>query len=178
MKPHFVRRTTDDMIEIRSEEPEDIEAIRDVNRRAFGQDQEGNIVDALRANGGALYSLVATKQGQIIGHIMYSPLRIGSVDGAALGPMAVVPEEQGHGIGTKLVEVGNDHLARNGCPCIVVLGHPKFYPRFGFRPASAYGITCEWEVPDDVFMVLALDDTQMARAVGAAVYRPEFSTVE
>jgi putative acetyltransferase len=92
--------------------------------------------------------------------------------------MAVVPEKQKHGVGTKLVEMGNDRLARNGCPCIVVVGHPKFYPRFGFRPGSRYGITCEWPVPDDVFMVLALDDTQMSRAVGAAVYRPEFSTVE
>ena len=166
------------MIEIRPEEPGDIEAIRDVNRRAFGQEQEGRIVDALRANGGAVLSLVATQQGQVVGHVMYSPARIGGVDGAALGPMAVVPEEQGHGIGTKLVEVGNDQLARRGCPLIVVVGHPKFYPRFGFRPGRTYEITCEWDLPDDVFMVLALDATQMARAVGAAVYRAEFSTVE
>jgi putative acetyltransferase len=166
------------MIEIRSEEPQDIEAIRDVNRRAFGQEQEGRIVDALRANGGALLSLVATQQAQVVGHVMYSPARIGSVDGAALGPMAVVPEEQGHGIGTKLVEGGNDQLARSGCPFIVVVGHPKFYRRFGFRPARLHEITCEWELPDDVFMVLSLDDVQMARAVGAAVYRPEFNTVE
>jgi putative acetyltransferase len=166
------------MVEIRPEAPGDLAAIREVNRRAFGREREGHIVDALRANGGALLSLVATRLGQVIGHVMYSRARIGDIDGAALGPMAVVPEEQGHGVGTKLVQVGNDHLARNGCPCIVVVGHPTFYPRFGFQRASTYGITCEWRVPDDVFMVLPLDDMQMARAAGAAVYRSEFSTAE
>ena len=148
-----------------------------MHQRAFGQDQEGNIVDALRANGGALLSLVATRHGRVVGHILYSPLTIGGVHGAALGPMAVVPEEQGHGIGTRLVEVGNDRLKRSGCPCIVVIGHATFYRRFGFKPARARGITCEWDVPDEAFMVLALDDTRMAGAVGAAEYRPEFSTV-
>lgn len=91
--------------------------------------------------------------------------------------MAVVPEEQGHGIGTMLVEAGHEKLARRRCPLIVVVEHPAFCSRFGFRPASACGPTCEWERPDDVFMALALDGTQRAGAAGAAVYRPEFSTV-
>lgn len=163
------------MIDIRPEAPADIAAIRDVHRRAFGQEQEGRVVDALRANGGALLSLVALRHGRIVGHIMYSPARVGSVQGAALGPMAVVPEEQRRGVGTRLVEEGNDRVARQGCPLIVVVGHPAFYPRFGFRPASVYGVTCAWELPDDVFMVLALDDTQMAAAAGVAEYRPEFT---
>jgi putative acetyltransferase len=165
------------VIEIRPEGPGDTTAIRDVNRRAFGQDQEGNIVDALRANGAAVLSLVAVVDGRVVGHIMYSPLIVGGVMGAALGPMAVVPEEQRQGIGTKLVETGNQRLADEGCPCIAVLGHPMFYPRFGFKPASTYRITCEWDVPDDVFMVLVLDDAKMSGVVGAAQYRPEFSTV-
>jgi putative acetyltransferase len=166
------------VIEIRAEEPADIAAIRGVNCRAFGQDQEGKIVDALRANGGALLSLVAVKQGRIVGHIMYSPARVGSVQGAAIGPIAVVPEEQSHDIGTKLVEEGNEWVARNGYPLIVVVGHPKFYPRFGFRPASSYRITSEWELPNEVFMVLPLDDVQMAASAGAAICRPEFSSVK
>jgi len=164
------------MIKIRPEEPGDIAAIRDVNHRAFGQDQEGNIVDALRANGGALLSLVAVKQDRVVGHIMYSPARVGSVHGAALGPIAVAPDEQRHGIGTRLVEAGNDRLARDGCPFVVVVGHANFYPRFGFRPASIYGITCEWEVPDEAFMVLTLDHSKMNDVSGLAQYRPEFST--
>lgn len=94
------------MIEIRPEHTEDIAAIRDLNRRAFGQEHEGKIVDALRANGGVHLSLVAVDQGRVVGHIMYSPVRIGQVEGSALGPMAVEPEAQRHGIGTELVEAG------------------------------------------------------------------------
>lgn len=173
-----VRWTTkDNMIEIRPEEPGDIAAIRDVNRRAFGQDQEGNIVDALRANGAAVLSLVAILDGRVVGHIMYSPLIVGDVVGAALGPMAVLPEHQRQGIGTRLVEAGNDQLARDGCPCIAVVGHPTLYPRFGFRPASTIGISCEWDLPDEVFMVLVLDAAKMSGVAGKAQYRPEFSTV-
>lgn len=163
------------MIEIRPEQVGDIAAIRDVNRRAFGQDQEGAIVDALRANGGVLLSLVALADGHVVGHIMYSPLRAGAIDAAALGPMAVVPEHQRRGIGAMLVEAGIRHLASARCPLIAVLGHPAFYPRFGFRPARTYGITCEWDVPDNVFMVLVLDASQISRAIGLAKYRPEFT---
>ena len=79
------------MIEIREEHTEDVAAIRDVNKRAFGQEQEGNIVDALRSNGAALLSLVATVNGRVVGHIMYSQLTVGDVTGAALGPMALCP---------------------------------------------------------------------------------------
>lgn len=166
------------MIEIRKEYPDDVAAIRDLNKRAFGQDQEGNIVDALRSNGAALLSLVATLNGRVVGHIMYSAVSVGGdVAGAALGPMAVLPEHQREGIGSKLVEAGNRQLNDAGCPFIVVVGHAQYYPRFGFRPASAHGLTCEWEVPDDAFMVLVLDQAKMADASGLATYRHEFSTV-
>jgi putative acetyltransferase len=165
------------LIEIREEEPGDIAAIRDLNRRAFEQDQEGNIVDALRANGAVLLSLVATLNGRVVGHIMYSPNIVASVTGAALGPMAVLPEHPRHGIGSSLVEAGSQRLRHAGCPFIVVIGHSTFYPRFGFRPASTYGITCEWEVPDDVFMALVLDDAKMQGVARLATYRAEFSSV-
>ena len=165
------------MIEIRKEHPDDVTAIRDVNKRAFGQNQEGNIIDALRSNGAALLSLVATLNGRVVGHIMYSPLSVGEVTGAGLGPMAVLPEHQRQGIGSKLVLAGNEKLKDGGCPFIIVVGHPSFYPRFGFRPASSHGISCEWEVPDDVFMLSVLDETKMQGVSGLARYRPEFSTV-
>ena len=165
------------MIEIREERQDDITAIRDVNRRAFEQDQEGQVIETLRANGAALLSLVATVDGRVVGHIMYSPVVVGDVTGAALGPMAVLPDHQHQGIGSRLVEAGSQQLTRVGCPFIVVLGHPTFYPRFGFKPASAYGITCEWNVPDDVFMVLFLDQTKTRDVVGVAKYRSEFSIV-
>ena len=165
------------LIDIAEERPGDVVAIRDLNRRAFGQDQEGNIVDALRSSGAALLSLVATLNGQVAGHIMYSPIAVGSVTGAALGPMAVLPEHQRKGIGSKLVEAGNRTLGDRGCPFIIVVGHPEFYPRFGFRPAITLGITCEWELPDEVFMALVLDGATMEGVSGLAKYRDEFSTV-
>jgi putative acetyltransferase len=163
------------MIEIRQEQPEDIAAVRDLNRRAFGQEQEGTVVDALRANGGAQLSLVAVDEGRVVGHILYSPLQIGQVEGSALGPMAVDPEVQRHGIGTALVEAGNARLREHGCPFVVVVGHAEFYRRFGFTPARPLGITCEWEVPDEVFMILVLDETTMSGVTGKAAYRREFS---
>lgn len=165
------------MIEIRHEQPGDVDAIRVVNQRAFGQDQEANIVDALRASGAAMLSLVVVLDNQIVGHIMYSPIQVGSVAGAALAPMAVVPEHQRAGIGGRLVADGTARRARMGMPLIIVLGHAAFYPRFGFTPASAYGITCEWPVPDEVFMALFLDERRINDAAGLARYRPEFSSV-
>lgn len=165
------------MIEIREEHSGDFTAVRDVNRLAFGQDQEGNIVDALRSNGAALLSFVATLDGHVVGHIMYSSLSVGDNQGAALGPMAVMPEHQRRGIGSQLIEAGNRKLKDAGCPFIVVVGHAEYYPRFGFRPASTYGITCEWELPDNIFMVLVLDPVKMQGVAGLAKYRHEFSTV-
>lgn len=169
---------TTNVIEIRQERPEDVAAIRDLHRRAFGQEQEGEIVDALRANGGARLSLVAVDEGRVVGHIMYSPLHVGRVVGSALGPMAVDPEVQRRGVGARLVEAGNAWLRRDGCPFVVVVGHPEFYPRFGFRPARPLGITCQWEVPDDAFMILVLNETEASQATGTAAYRPEFGAAE
>jgi putative acetyltransferase len=166
------------LIEIREERADDVAAVRDLNRRAFGQDQESNIVDALRANGTALFSLVATVNDRVVGHIMYSPAIVGDdITGAALGPMAVLPEYQRQGIGSKLIEAGNRKLKDAGCPFIIVVGHADYYPRFGFRPASEHGIKCEWDVPDDAFMLLVLDQAKMEGVSGFARYRNEFSSV-
>jgi putative acetyltransferase len=165
------------LIEIREEQPRDTAAIRDVNCRAFGQEQEANIVDALRANGAMLLSLVAVLGERLVGHIVYSPVVVASVTGAALGPMAVRPEYQRQGIGSRLIEAGNRRLAESGCPFIVVVGHSDYYPRFGFRLARDYAITCQWEVPDEVFRVIVFDQARMRQVSGLARYRDEFSTV-
>jgi putative acetyltransferase len=162
-------------VHIREERPGDVPAIHDVVSRACRAD-EAKLVDALRDNGAALLSLVAEVSHRIVGHILYSPVYIDgtSVTGAGLGPMGVVPDLQRQGIGSRLVEAGNHRLRDRGCPFIAVLGHPTFYPRFGFRPASQRGIRCGWEVPDDVFMVLVLDGYVMAPVSGLAKYRDEF----
>jgi putative acetyltransferase len=167
------------LIEIREERASDVAAVRDLNTRAFGQEQEANIVDALRSSGAAALSLVAIAAGSLVGHIMYSPITIdGKLTGAALGPMAVLPEYQRRGVGSELVKTGNERLKRDGCPFIIVLGHAEYYPRFGFEPASAHGVSCEWNVPDNVFMLLILDEEKMRGVSGLAEYRHEFSTVD
>jgi putative acetyltransferase len=97
--------------------------------------------------------------------------------GAGLGPMAVVPEHQRQGIGSDLVTTSLERLRRAACPFVVVVGHPAFYPRFGFKPASPYGISCEWPVPDEAFMINVLDRRHMPTVKGLARYRPEFSAV-
>lgn len=163
-------------ISIRPETPADTPAIQALNEQAFGQAEEARIVAALRRNGGILLSLVAAWEGEVVGHILYSPVTVaGELEGAALGPMAVAPHLQGQGIGSRLVHAGNARLEQAGVPYIVVLGHAPYYPRFGFRPARDFGITCPWEVPDDVFMLLVLDERRMEGVSGEARYRPEFS---
>ena len=165
-------------LEIREERVDDVTVVREVVSRALGP-KEADLVEALRANGAVTLSLVATLDGQVVGHILYSPISIGSgsVIGAALGPMGVLPEHQHRGIGSRLIEAGTRTLEDARCPCIIVLGHAEYYPRFGFRPASTCGIECQWKVPDEVFMVLVLDEARMKGVSGLARYRDEFSGV-
>jgi putative acetyltransferase len=166
------------VIEIREERPDDIEPVRTLNRRAFEQDQEGRIVDALRGAGAVTLALVAVAEDEVVGHILFSPLTAGAEAGAALGPMAVRPEYQRHGIGSQLVAQGLERLRERGCPFVVVIGHANFYPRFGFRSAAAQGLTCEWDVPAEAFMVAILQANLTGRLRGRVQYRPEFSTIE
>jgi putative acetyltransferase len=167
------------LLTVREERPGDIEAIRAVNQLAFGQQDEGRLVDALRSNNGVLLSLVAARNEDVLGHILFSIVTIHSgqdlITGAGLGPMSVLPELQRHGIGGKLIEAGKQKLQDLGLPFIVVLGHHEYYPRFGFEPASQYAIRCEWDVPNNVFMILVTDPPTMTGVSGLAEYRPEFS---
>jgi putative acetyltransferase len=119
------------VIDIRDEQQADIAAIREVNRSAFGQDQEANIVDALRIHGAALLSLVATLDGRVVGHIMYSPLAVADFSGAALGPMAVLPQYQRQGIGSRLIRTGSQRLLESGCPFVAVVGLMANWDRKG-----------------------------------------------
>lgn len=164
------------MIHVREEQPEDVDAIRRVTTDAFGQPQEAALIVTLRTNcADELLSLVALNGGDVVGHILFSPATLGDVHGMGLAPMAVTPECQKAGVGSQLVRVGLATLAERGCPFVIVLGHADYYPRFGFEPASKRGIRCEWDVPDDVFMILVLDVDAMSGVSGLARYRPEFS---
>ncbi len=164
-------------IDIREEQTCDAEAIRRVNTEAFGQLQEAQLVDALRNNCSDLLSLVAADGEDIVGHILFSPALLGDVEGMGLAPMAVVPARQRDGIGSELVRAGLAKLEERGCPFVIVLGHADYYPRFGFERASARGVRCEWDVPDEVFMLLVLDETMMSGVSGLARYRPELAQV-
>lgn len=167
------------MISIREEQPGDAEAISDLTMIAFGGSCEAQIIDALRADCPGLISLVAVEEGHIIGHIQFSPVSVkgtnGMISGMGCGPMAVLPEYQRRGIGTNLVRHGIARLREDGCPFVVVLGHPDYYPRFGFVPASLYGLKSRWEdVPDEAFMVIIIDENGLNGAHGEVRYRDEF----
>ncbi|MFO7900600.1 MAG: N-acetyltransferase [Planctomycetota bacterium] len=167
------------MIGTRPEQPGDVDAVRGLHEAAFGGPTEGAIADALRAACPEAVSLVAVDDGRVVGHVFFSPVVVsegaGAVRGMGLAPMAVLPERQREGIGSLLVRVGVELLGERGCPFIVVLGHPAYYPRFGFVPASRHGLSCQWEgVPDEAFMVLILDEAAMAGVSGVARYRGEF----
>jgi putative acetyltransferase len=164
----------DTPIVVRDERPEDLAAIRAVNDAAFDQPLEGRIVDALRAHGAVRLSLVAEVDGHVVGHILFSPVTSAGAEGLGLGPMAVAPDQQRRGVGAALIDAGLARLRAAGCPFVVVLGHDGYYTRFGFVPASRHGLRCEWDVPDDAFMVHVLDPAATAAAAGLVRYRPEF----
>jgi putative acetyltransferase len=165
--------------EIRPEQPEDILAIRNVNDRAFGQPNEGAVIDELRGTCEGLLSLVAMVEGQVVGHILFSPARLevedgGELPGMGLAPVGVLPEWQLKGIGSELITAGLAAIRQTPCPFVIVLGHTDYYPRFGFDPASKHGIRCQWDVPDEAFMIMVMDPDAMRGASGLARYRPEW----
>ena len=169
------------MITVRTEKAEDIPAVRRINELAFSRADEAALVDALRAAAQPHVSLVAVENGQIVGHIFFSPVSIESEtsDFAAMGlaPMAVLPERQNQGIGSLLVREGLKECRHLGCDAVVVLGHPQYYPRFEFVPASQKGLNCEYPVPDEVFMVIELKPNALSGRQGLVKYRPEFNEV-
>jgi putative acetyltransferase len=164
---------------IRHETPADIPAIRAVNEAAFETGAEAALVDALRENGKLTLSLVAVIEGEIVGHILFTDIEMepGGAEARILGlaPMAVLPSRQGRGIGSALVSRGLEDCRELGYRGVVVLGHPAFYPRFDFTPASQHGITCIYDAPDEAFMARALGEAELPR--GRALYQPEFSAV-
>jgi len=165
---------------IRSETTDDHEAIRHVNRLAFGQDAEASLVDALRDGGYVRASLVAEQDGQVIGHILFSDLPIvtqaGTVPGLALAPMAVLPECQNQDIGSALVRRGLQVCTEEGHRIVVVLGHPNFYPRFGFSSKLASALTSPFSGGNS-WMALELVAGALAGVEGRVEYPPPFEPV-
>lgn len=167
---------------IRPETAEDLPAVHRLVELAFGQSSEADLVDALRDQAHPLISLVAVLEGEVVGHIFFSPVSIESerdrFTAMGLAPMAVLPDHQNKGIGSELVRAGLKECRRIGHDVVVVLGHPRYYPRFGFVPACGKGIRSEYDVADDVFMVAELTSGALGGRTGLVKYHPAFGEVE
>ena len=167
------------MFTVRLEQPGDEPGIREVNEEAFGEPLEARLVDALRGTPDYL-SLVATIADRVVGHILFTPIVIEPlVDRRIVGlaPMAVRPGHQRSGIGSQLIRAGLEECRRSGYSAVVVLGHPEYYPRFGFVPAHTFGLSCEFPSPPEAFMALELVDSSLSGLSGLVRYRSEFSAL-
>lgn len=169
------------MMNIRDELPSDIEKIWQVNTDAFETDAEAKLVNALRDSGCRYISLVAEVDGRVVGHIFFSPVQLNGEPNKAsimgLAPMAVMQQYQNSGIGSALVKSGIERCKLEGYDAIVVLGHPDYYPRFGFVPSVRYGIKSEYQVSDEVFMILELNENSLHGPGGVIKYHAAFATV-
>lgn len=170
-RPHFT---------IRPERPSDLEAIRALNDAAFGQPAEGRLVDALRRTAAFSpeLSLVAENGQSLIGHILFTKVTVRedrAVHPAlALAPMAVAPAWQRRGVGSALVDRGLREARAQGHAVVIVLGHPDYYPRFGFRPAGPLGIRSPFDAPEEAFLALELRPGALRGVRGTVEYPPEF----
>ena len=163
---------------IREEQPDDVAQIRRVNLAAFETNTEADLVDALRRDAAPIISLVAEEDGNIVGHIMFSPAMLVAdprVSLMGLAPMAVIPARQRAGIGSRLVVEGIERCTRAHVKAVVVLGHAQYYPRFGFVPASELSLGCEYDVPANVFLVRELQDGALKGLSGTIRYHPVFA---
>lgn len=170
---------------IRQENIHDIPAVFEINRIAFGQDNEAKLVDRLRYNEFAFIpelSIVATENNKIVGHILFTKIGIKDAAGnlhesLGLAPMAVLPELQKNGIGEKLIEYGFDIAKKLGYKSIIVLGHEHYYPKFGFEPAERWDIKAPFEVPSNVFMAIELVNDGLKDISGTVIYPKEFENI-
>ena len=165
---------------IREERAGDAVTIRAVNLAAFETSVEADLVDALRDQARPIVSLVAEDAGAIVGHILFSPVTLvhgRNLPMMGLAPMAVVPERQRTGIGSQLVLAGLEHCRREGVAAVVVVGHATYYPRFGFVPGSRFGLACEYDVPDDVFLACELRNGALSGVSGTVRYHPAFANL-
>ncbi len=174
----------DKQVYIRPEQPEDMEDVYEVNRLAFGQDDEADLVDRLRQSQHFVpeLSLVALDGEQTVGYILFTHVLITDDNGnqygsLALAPVSVLPEYQNQGIGKQLIRYGLECAAQLGYMSVIVLGHELYYPKFGFIPASTWNIRSPYDVPDNVFMAIELIPGGLDNISGMVVYPKEFDKV-
>jgi len=168
---------------IRKEEEKDYKNIYEVNRLAFEQENESKLVEKIRVGSNFIpdLSLVADIDNRIVGHILFSKIKIignSIYETLALAPVDVLPEFQKQGIGSNLINKGMGKARELGFDSIIVLGHEDYYPKFGFKRASKWNIKCCFEVPDEVFMAIELIDGALKGKEGTIEYPDEFIDVE
>ncbi len=156
------------VVTIRQERPDDAAeaaAVRQVNLVAFPTDAEAKLLDALRASGDytPAWSLVAEVEGRVVGHCLLTAATLERHDGSrvggrvvALGPIAILPEWQNRRVGSKLMHAALELLVAEGVAAVVLLGHPTYYPRVGFRPARSLGFQPPEPWPDEAWMASRL----------------------
>lgn len=168
---------------IRKEEEKDYKQIYEVNKLAFQQENESKLIEKIRKSKNFIpgLSIVAEIDNRIVGHILFSKIKIigaSDYESLALAPMAVIPEFQKKGIGSELIKKGIAKAKELGFDSIIVLGHKEYYPRFGFQRASKWDIKCPFEVPEDVFMAIELTEKALEGKAGTVEYPDEFNEVE
>ena len=172
-------------INIREELEKDYEVVERLTEEAFKSAEHSDgtehlLVNRLRKSDDFIkeLSLVAEDNRKVIAHLMLTKAKINngdmSVETLALAPVSVIPEYQGKGIGSKLINVALESARRLGYKSVIVLGHDKYYPKFGFVPASKYEIKAPFDVPDEAFMVKELNDGSLIGVSGIVEYAKEF----
>jgi len=163
---------------IRNEEEKDQTAVHAINLSAFPTPAEAGLVDRLRQQAQPALSLVAEDDGEVVGHILFTPVLLSGhpeLKIMGLAPMAVATGHQRKGIGSALIHAGLNQCRQLGFGAVAVLGHHVYYPRFGFSPAARYGINCEYEVPEEAFMVTELIPGYLGNAHGTIRYHVAFN---
>jgi putative acetyltransferase len=168
------------MLIVRPETPADRDAIARVVRDAFGGEDEVRLVLTLRDAGHLLLSMVAEEDGEIVGHIAYSPMTVDSdtdtYAAICLAPLAVVSSRQKQGVGSALMQASLEELRSTVDSAVFLLGHPSYYPRFGFRPAREFDV--HYQDDRDAFMALELRPGALDHVTGTAHFAPEFAPFE
>jgi putative acetyltransferase len=169
------------MISIRQEKPEDYQSIYNINKLAFNGEVEAKLVNKLRKTKGFVHELsqVAIKDGEVIGHILFSIIHVQTdtknIPVLALAPMAVLPKHQKQGIGSMLVREGLVKCKELGYKAVILVGHPDYYPRFGFSPAKEKGLKLPFDAPDEAFLVYEIIPEALVDIKGTVVYPSEFA---
>lgn len=176
-------------VNIRQETPEDYQWVVELTERAFealelSNGKEGILVRNLRKSSSFIpeLSLVAEVHGKVVGHILFSPLIIDNglqqFHSLVLAPVSVLPEFQNKGIGTQLILAGHQRARELGYGSVILVGHPQYYPRFGYKPCVTWHIKSPIDLPsDDVFMALELTKGALHGVSGTVVFPPEFADV-